>query len=84
MVDGHPWGRMTKIQDYCTPSKVILRWFCEDFNLDRKWTYFEDFLKRWIPLTMNPNSLGKVCLTLNLCFRIKLVPLKPENGKCGD
>ena len=46
MVDGHPWGRMTKIQDYCTPSKVIVRWFCEDFNLDRKWTYFEDFLKR--------------------------------------
>ena len=63
MVDGHPWGMMTKIQDYRTPSKVILRWFCEDFNLVRKWTNFDVNT-----LTLNPNSLGKVSLALNLCF----------------
>ena len=46
MVDGHPWDGMTKIQDYCTPSKDILGWFCEDFFLVKKWTYFEKFLLR--------------------------------------
>ena len=85
MVDGHPWGRMTKIQDYCTPSKVILGWFCKDLYLVRKWTYFERLLLRWwIPLTLIPHSLGSVCLALNLGFGIGLFHSKPENGKCGD
>ena len=63
MVDGHPWGRMTKIQDYCTPSKVIVRWFCKDFNLDRKWTYLRIF-EEVNTLNPEPKFVGKSMLNL--------------------
>ena len=69
MVDGHPWGRMTKIQDYCTPSKVIVRWFCEDFNLVRKWTYFEDFFEEVNTLNPEPKFVGKSMLNLEFVFK---------------
>ena len=79
------WGRMTKIQDYCTPSKVIVRWFCEDLIWLGNGLILRNFFEEMNTLNPEPKFVGKSKLSLELVFfRIKLVPLKPENGKCGD